>query len=76
MTKPLCAVCHRPLKSAASIAAGMGPVCAGKQPKGKRHKIKFLNGNGSHAYNNGATGEPLTTNEALATLRRVAGMEA
>lgn len=60
MNKPLCAVCHRPLRSEASIAAGVGPVCAGKQSKSKQRKIRFQNG-GGHTYNNGATGEPLTT---------------
>lgn len=29
---PICTVCHRPLTDPASIADGMGPVCAGKRP--------------------------------------------
>jgi Family of unknown function (DUF6011) len=31
---PRCLVCRRILKSASSIAAGVGPVCAGKLPAG------------------------------------------
>lgn len=38
----VCAVCHRPLRSAASIAAGVGPVCAGKGGgKGRRHRLRL-----------------------------------
>lgn len=70
MNKSLCAVCHRPLRSQASIAAGVGPVCAGKQGRsGKKHKLKKV------GYDNLAKGQPLTTSEALAAVRRVAGLE-
>ena len=39
----VCAVCHRPLRSAASVAAGVGPVCAGKGGggKGRRHRLRL-----------------------------------
>lgn len=68
MKRPLCAVCKRPLRSQSSIAAGVGPVCAGRRGKRKRHQVRFHDGDG-------ANGQPMTTAEALATVRRVAGTE-
>lgn len=37
-----CSVCGRVLKSAASIAAGVGPKCGQKTGQGKRHKLPRL----------------------------------
>lgn len=81
MTK--CAVCGRTLKSAKSIAAGVGPEC-GQGRRGRRHKgPQGSLSSGGGGYSNGAnghggvmtppaTGEPLSRDEALAAIKRVA----
>lgn len=79
-----CTVCGRKLRDAASIARGMGPVCAGKAKngsKGKRHLLisgPAANGNGRSRASAPAgdfvplaNGEPMSTDEALAVLRRI-----
>lgn len=78
-----CKVCGRPLRSAVSIALGVGPVCRGKSKRGRRHKGPGVAGGGGGHYDNGANGggnmppplPPMSDEEALATIRRVAGMD-
>lgn len=54
-----CAVCGRPLRSAASMAAGVGPVCAGKGGgKGRRHRLRLTIGS-SGVYDAGSDGPRL-----------------
>jgi hypothetical protein len=56
MKQPVCAMCGRPLTSPASIAAGVGRVCAGRSRKGKRHQGPAMIVGGGHSYSNGAHG--------------------
>lgn len=76
-----CAVCGRTLTDPKSIAAGVGPEC-GKKRQGKRHRGPGYAPTGGGSYENGANGhgvtappqvgEPMTRDEALAALRRIA----
>lgn len=79
-----CAVCGRVLTSARSIAAGVGPDC-GKHSRGKRFRGPGMAAGGGGSYNNGANGngkvvvppavgQPMSRDEALAIVRRVAGL--
>lgn len=79
-----CAVCGRKLTDPASIAAGVGPVCAGKQQKQKRKRHPLIVGAQTSASTVTAdapapalnrvplaNGEPMSKEEALAVIDRI-----
>lgn len=62
--KPRCQKCGRPLKSALSIARGLGPICAGANGGGRsvtRHRARRGGGGRQLSYWTGGHVEPLPT---------------